>query len=47
MLLKTWFLLLYFFSIVKSELTYFIQEVSSNQKIAGDFGFWNKNATGD
>ena len=33
MLLKTWFLLLYLFSNVKSQLIYFIQVVSQHQKL--------------
>ena len=33
MLLKTWFLLLYLFSNVKSQLIYFIRVVSQHQKL--------------
>ena len=44
MLLKAWFLLLYFISNVKSGLIYFIQAVSQHQKVATDFKFSKRNA---
>ena len=37
MLRKTWFLLLYLFSNVESELIYFVQLVSQRQTVARDF----------
>ena len=46
MLLKTWFLLLYVFSNVKSELIYFIQLVCQNETVARDIKSSYLNATG-
>ena len=46
MLLRTWFLLIYLFSNVKSELIYFIQLVSKHQTFARDFKSSNRNAAG-
>ena len=37
MLRKTWFLLLYLFSNVESELIYFVQLISQRQTVARDF----------
>ena len=46
MLLKTWFLLLYLFSNVKSELIYLHQLVLQHQTVTRDFKSSNRNATG-
>ena len=46
MLLKTWVLLLYLFSNVKSELLYFIQSVSQHQKAVADFKSSNRDVSG-
>ena len=43
--LKTWVLLLYLFSNVKSGLIYFTHVVSKHQKVATDFKSSNTNAT--
>ena len=37
MLRKTWFLLLYLFNNVESELIYFVQLISQRQTVAKDF----------
>ena len=43
---KTWFLLLYLFSNVKSDLIYFIQLILQHQTVAREFESSNRNGTG-